>query len=445
FGYIPDPASPFRTIRKLKAGTWLEYDAHGNVREGRYWRLPPPVAEPAPGFTEAEAEARVRETFDEAVRLRLVADVPLGAFLSGGIDSSCVVAAMALASSAPVKTFSIGFEEAEFNELDYARLVAERWRTEHHEIVLRADAAALAYEMARCFDEPFADSAAIPNYLLAKFTARHVKVALTGDGGDELFAGYDSFRRVQQLAIYDRVPQALRRFVSIAAGLLPYSSYGKNYLRMISRPSALLRYFELNYAPYYVRKNLLEPEWMLPADAAFLTRTFADCLLPEDAGALAQGMYFEATANLTGDMLVKVDRTTMAHSLEARCPFLDDRLAELAAAIPHSWKIRNGRGKDILIRAMASRLPPELLQRGKHGFEPPFSVWMRGPLRDMLHDHLTAPRFLSRGIVSPGFVRKLLAEHQSGRRNNERWLWSLLMLDLWLREAEPAGRYAEAG
>ncbi|HOL70862.1 MAG TPA: asparagine synthase (glutamine-hydrolyzing) [Bryobacteraceae bacterium] len=445
FGYIPDPASPFRAIRKLKAGTWLEYDAHGNVREGRYWRLPPPVAEPAPGFTEAEAEARVRETFDEAVRLRLVADVPLGAFLSGGIDSSCVVAAMALASSAPVKTFSIGFEEAEFNELDYARLVAERWRTEHHEIVLRADAAALAYEMARCFDEPFADSAAIPNYLLAKFTARHVKVALTGDGGDELFAGYDSFRRVQQLAIYDRVPQALRRFVSIAAGLLPYSSYGKNYLRMISRPSALLRYFELNYAPYYVRKNLLEPEWMLPADAAFLTRTFADCLLPEDAGALAQGMYFEATANLTGDMLVKVDRTTMAHSLEARCPFLDDRLAELAAAIPHSWKIRNGRGKDILIRAMASRLPPELLQRGKHGFEPPFSVWMRGPLRDMLHDHLTAPRFLSRGIVSPGFVRKLLAEHQSGRRNNERWLWSLLMLDLWLREAEPAGRYAEAG
>jgi asparagine synthase (glutamine-hydrolysing) len=361
--------------------------------------------------------------------------VPLGAFLSGGIDSSCVVAAMSLQSSTPVKTFSIGFEEAEFNELHYARLVARRWSTDHHEIVLRPDAAALASEMARCFDEPFADTAAIPNYLLAQFTARHVKVALSGDGGDELFGGYDSFRRVERLAVYDRAPQALRRFAGVVAGLLPYSAHGKNYLRMISRPSGLLRYFELNYAPYFLRKNLLEPEWMLPADASFLTRTFADCLLPEGADTLAQAMYFEATANLTGDMLVKVDRTTMAHSLEARCPFLDHRLAELAAAIPHRWKI--------LIRAMASRLPPPLLQRGKMGFQPPFSVWMRGPLRDMLHDHLTAPQFLSRGIVSPGFVRKLLDEHQSGRRNNQQWLWSLLMLELWLREAEPAGRYAQ--
>ncbi len=443
FGYIPDPASPYRAVRKLRAGTWLEYDARGGVREGRYWRLPPPVKEPPAGCTEAEAETRVRDAFDESVRLRMVADVPLGAFLSGGIDSSCVVAAMALHSPAPVKTFSIGFEEADFNELHYARLVADRWRTEHHEIVLRPDAAALAFEMARCFDEPFADTAAIPNYLLAQFTARHVKVALSGDGGDELFGGYDSFRRVEQLAVYDRAPQALRRLASVLASLLPYSAYGKNYLRMISRPSGLLRYFELNYTPYLLRKELLEPEWMLPADAAFLTRTFADCLLPEGADTLAQAMYFEATANLTGGMLVKVDRTTMAHSLEARCPFLDDRLAELAAAIPHRWKIRNGRGKDILIRAMASRLPPELLHRGKMGFQPPFSLWMRGPLREMLHDHLTAPRFLSRGIVSPGFVRKLLDEHQSGRRDNQQWLWSLLMLELWLREAGPAGNYAQ--
>lgn len=443
FGYVPDPASPLRAVRKLRAGTWLEYDVLGNTREGRYWRLPPPAKEPPPGFTEAEAEAHIREVFDEAVRLRMIADVPLGAFLSGGIDSSCVVAAMALQSRAPVKTFSIGFEEAEFSELKYARLAATRWSTDHHEIILRPDTTALASEMARCFDEPFADTAAIPNYLLAQFTARHVKVALSGDGGDELFGGYDSFRRVEQLSLYDRVPQAFRRFGSVISALLPYSAYGKNYLRMISRPSGLLRYFELNYTPYFLRKELLEPEWMLPADAAFLTRTFADCLLPDGADTLAQAMYFEATANLTGDMLVKVDRTTMAHSLEARCPFLDDRLAELAAAIPHRWKIRNGRGKDILIRCMASRLPPELLHRGKMGFQPPFSVWMRGPLREMLHDHLTAPRFLTRGIVSPGFVRKLLDEHQRGRRDNHQWLWSLLMLELWLRESEPVGKHAQ--
>jgi asparagine synthase (glutamine-hydrolysing) len=269
-------------------------------------------------------------------------------------------------------------------------------------------------------------------------------VALSGDGGDELFGGYRSFQLVRKLRAWDHVPQAMRRWMSAVSERLPYSAYGKNYLRMASRPSALERYFELNYAPYFLRKQLLEPEWMLPADSAFLTRTFADCLAPGDSGALTQAMYFESTANLTGDMLVKVDRASMAASLEVRCPLLDHVLAEFAARIPHSWKISGGRGKDILIRALANRLPPELLDRGKQGFEPPFSVWLRGPLREMLADHLTSQTFLGRGIVSGPFVRHLLDEHQSGRRDNNYWLWSLLVLEMWFRERKPACTYAEA-
>jgi asparagine synthase (glutamine-hydrolysing) len=434
FGYVPDPWSPFQAVRKLPAGSWLEYGAGGAVKQGRYWRVPAP-AETAPAdLTEDGACEMVRELFDESVRLRMVADVPLGAFLSGGIDSSAIVASMALQSRDPIRTFSIGFEEAGYNELEYAAMIAKKYGTEHHEIVLRPDAVELAGQLARWFDEPFADTAAIPTFLLSRFAAEHVKVALSGDGGDEIFGGYDSFRKVEKLGVFDRVPQALRRFISLAAEALPYSAYGKNYLRMIARPSALERYFDLNYAPYFLRRELLAPEWMLPADAAFLTRAFAGCLLPDGASALSQAMYFEATANLTGGMLVKVDRAAMANSLEVRCPLLDHKLAEAAARLPHAWKIRNRRGKDIFIRAMGDRLPPALVNRKKQGFEPPFAVWLRGPLREMVRDRLTSPAFLERGIVSGEFVKTLIDEHQSGRRNNQLWLWMLLVFDLWLEE-----------
>src|SRR5262249_52949050 len=186
------------------------------------------------------------------------------------VDSSAVVASMALQSSEPVRTFSIGFEESAFNELQFASMVAKRYRTDHHEIIVRPDAVALVEKLVRHFGEPFADSSAIPTFIVSEFAARHVKVALSGDGGDELFAGYDNFEAVERLRPLDAVPQALRRFISAVADRLPYATYGKNYLRMISRPSALDRYFEYNYTPYYLRSRLLQPDWMLPADAGFL-------------------------------------------------------------------------------------------------------------------------------------------------------------------------------
>ncbi len=436
FGNIPDPYSIYQSVKKLAPGSWLERDAAGQVRTGRYWKLPTPVSKTPPDFDPEEACRRIREKFDESVRMRMIADVSLGAFLSGGIDSSSVVASMALQSKDRVKTFSIGFEEAEFNELNYAALVAEKYDTDHHEIVVKPDSVQLTERLVRQFDEPFADSSAIPTFIVSEFAAKHVKVALSGDGGDELFGGYESFQIVQKLAVWDNVPRPARRVMSAVANRLPYSTFGKNYLHMVSRQTPLARYFESNYAPFLMRRELLCPTWMLPDSEEFLEKSFADFLLPPGADALSQALYFEATSKLAGDMLVKVDRMSMAVSLEVRSPMLDHELADIAASIPEAWKIRNGQGKYILIKALGDRLPPELLNRKKMGFAIPLAGWLRGPLREMLWDHLDSPRFFQRGIVSPEAIRSLLKEHQSGRRDNRTWLWAFLVLEMWFRANE---------
>jgi asparagine synthase (glutamine-hydrolysing) len=436
FSYIPDPWTPYRGIRKLAPGSWMRCHADGRIEHGRYWKLPAPAAGPSPDLTESDACFSLREVFDESVRLRMIADVPLGAFLSGGIDSSLVVASMARHSSEPVKTFSIGFEDAGFNELPYAAQVARHCGTDHHEILVRPDSVELVSRIVRHFDEPFGDMASIPTFLVSEFAARHVKVCLTGDGGDELFGGYESFFQVERQHWMDAIPLSARGAISVIADWLPYTAYGKNYLRMMSRPTALERYFENNTAPYFLRRNLLQPDWISSSGEASLREAFPDCILPDSAGTLSQAMYFECTAKLTGDMLVKVDRMSMANSLEVRCPMLDSKLAELASRIPHGWKIRNGAGKRILLKALGDRLPASILGRTKMGFGVPVSIWFRGPLRELLWDSLTGSQFLDRGIVSRHFLEAMLGEHQSGRRDNSHWLWILLMLEMWFREFE---------
>jgi len=320
--------------------------------------------------------------------------------------------------------------------LKYAAMVAKKYSTEHHELIVRPDAVGLVERLVRHFDEPFADTAAIPTFVVSEFAAQHVKVVLTGDGGDELFGGYDSFRQILARQWMDAVPHSVRRGISAVADWLPYSAYGKNYLKMMGAESALDRYFESNYTPFFLRRSLVDPEWMIPPGASYLVDTLDDCFLPDEDDALTQAINFEATANLAGDMLVKVDRMSMANSLEVRCPLLDHEVAELAFSIPISLKIRGGRGKYILVKALGDRLPRELLDRPKMGFGVPLASWFKGPLRDMLQSHLTSPRFLNRGIVSPSFVRAMLNEHQSGRRDNHAQLWSLLMLELWFATVE---------
>jgi asparagine synthase (glutamine-hydrolysing) len=443
FGYIPDPFSAFRGVRKLMPGCWLEYSMDGEMRQGRYWRMPEFAAGEAERLGQAETRTRLRESFDEAVRIRMIADVPLGAFLSGGIDSSLIVASMAQQSAEPVKTFSIGFEEAAYNELEYAAMVAKQYGTDHHEILVRPDSVDLITKLAWHFDEPFADSSAIPTYVVSEFAARHVKVALSGDGGDEFFAGYPTLENIQQFQQFDRIPGPLRRLISWTASALPYSAYGKNRLRTIGAASALDRYFEGNYNSYFQRQRMLKPDWMLPAGSDYLRRILPDCFPPNGGDTLAQAQYFEAAANLTGDMLVKVDRASMAASLEVRCPMLDHHFTEFAAGIPFRWKRRDGKGKVILLEALGDRLPPALLTRPKMGFGVPLDQWFRGPLRELTWDTLTGKRFLDRGIVEPSFVRYLLEEHASGRRANHHQIYGLLMLELWRRNLEEPVRAQE--
>jgi asparagine synthase (glutamine-hydrolysing) len=366
----------------------------------------------------------------------MIADVPLGAFLSGGIDSSLVVASMARQSPEPVKTFSIGFEESAYNELQYAGLVAKKYRTEHHEILVRPDAISLLNKLVRHYDEPFADSSAIPTYIVSEFAAGHVKVALSGDGGDEMFAGYPTIGRFQKLKTFDRVPYLGKKGLRWLAAVLPYSAFGKNFLHAVGSSTPLERYFDQSYNNYYLRKQMLAPQWVLPSDPSILRRTLPDNFLPEGIDTVSQLMYFEATANLTGDMLVKVDRASMAASLEVRCPLLDHQLAEFATLIPTRWKWQNGKGKRILIDAFADRLPPELLNRPKMGFGVPLDHWFRGPLHDLLHDSLLGRRFLDRGIASTESVRYIMKEHDSGRRSNHHQLYALLMLELWFQSLE---------
>jgi len=436
FGYIADPYSAFRSIRKLMPGCWLEYSLDEGVKHGRYWKMPFFSEENQVGVSEPEARDHLRKLFDESVRIRMIADVPLGAFLSGGIDSSLVVASMALQSPEPVKTFSIGFEESEYNELQYAALVAKRYRTEHHEIVVRPDALALVNKLVAHYDEPFADSSAIPTYIVSEFAARYVKVALSGDGGDELFAGYPTIARFRKLQGFDDVPGLGKKLMRWAAAALPYSAYGKNFLHAMGSPTPLERYFDQSYVNYHMRRRMLAPEWVLPSDLSVLRRMLPDNFVANGGDAVSQLMYFEATANLAGDMLVKVDRASMAASLEVRCPLLDHHLAEYATRIPTSWKWQNGKGKQILLEALGDRLPPELLTRSKMGFGVPIDHWFRGPLRELVHDSLLSRRFLDRGIVYPDFVRYLLQEHDRGRRDNRHHLYALLMLELWFENLE---------
>jgi asparagine synthase (glutamine-hydrolysing) len=431
-----DPYSPFLAVRKLMPGCWIECAADGEVKQGRYWRLPPFTEENRTGLTREQTCETIRALFDESVRIRMIADVPLGAFLSGGIDSSLVVASMALQSKDAVKTFSIGFEEAAYNELYYARLVAKKYNTEHHDIVVHPDSVSLVQKLVRHYDEPFADSSAIPTYIVSEFAAKHVKVALSGDGGDEFFAGYDVIGNMQRYEFVDRIPLSLRKLFGWTAHTLPYATYGKSMLRMMGSPTQLDRYFNTNYTLYFLRKRMLNPDWMLPADAAFLERMLPDNFNAGNDSILSKLMYFEATNLLTGDFLTKVDRASMAASLEVRCPLLDHEFCEFATRIPMAWKRKNGKGKHILTEALGDRLPPELLNRGKMGFGVPLDQWFRGPLRELVHDSVLGKQFLDRGIVSPSFARYLVNEHESGRRNNYYQIYALLMLELWFESLQ---------
>jgi len=437
YQYVPAPMSIFKAIRKVPPGHFLRWqDGHIDVKP--YWRLQPRYDAK---LSEQECIERIRAILGEATDLRMVADVPVGAFLSGGVDSSIIVGLMSQRSDRPVKTFSIGFDHAKFNELPYARIVAEHFKTEHREFVVQPNAMDVLPELIMRYGEPFADCSAIPTYYVAKMTRQHVKVTLNGDGGDESFAGYLRYKAVKLAGKFDVLPSAVRRAVAALAQGMPVPFASRSVRRVARRFLSLLPY---SPQERYLRIiSYFEPE----AKELLYTDEAKDRL--REAGAEAHGFLLGAFERFAGaqpvnqaalvdivsylpyDLLVKMDIATMANSLEARSPFLDQELVSFAAEIPAALKLRGYESKYILKQAFKDLLPREILHRGKMGFGVPVAQWLRGQLSGYLRDTLLSDRATRRGYFRPERVQEMVERHCAGRENFADELWALLCFELW--------------
>jgi asparagine synthase (glutamine-hydrolysing) len=430
FLYTPRDGSIFQDVRKLPPGHFLRW-RDGRVEVKQYWQV---GAQESYRGTERDATAALGGVLQDAVSSHMVSDVPLGAFLSGGVDSSAVVGMMAQVSSRPVKTFSIGFDEPEFDELAHARTVARHFGTDHHEFVVRPDGLSMLDDMIAHFDEPFADSSAIPTWYVSEIARRHVTVVLSGDGGDELFGGYDRYLPHPRVARFDRMPiPGLRAAASLAWPLLRHGTRGKNFLRHVAKDSGgryldSIALFQADeraalYAPG-IRSML-----MTDAEGALARHFDRFAALPHDS----RMMRFDFETYLPEDVLTKVDRMSMAHSIETRVPLLDNEVIDFAATLPASFKIRNGRRKHILKETLRPLLPAGILDRRKQGFGIPLGTWFRGGLTGLFSEILDAPRTKQRGYFEPAFVGRLLREHLAGQRDHTLRLWQLLVFELWHR------------
>jgi asparagine synthase (glutamine-hydrolysing) len=432
FGYVPDPLCIFRGIEKLPPGHHLCVEG-GRVRVERYWDF---SYEPVEVKGEEEYLEELRALLDEAVRLRLVSDVPLGAFLSGGVDSSAVVGLMSRAMSQPVKTFSIGFNEDTYNELKYARVAAKAFGTEHHEFIVTPDICDIVDELVWHFDEPFADSSAIPTYMVSKMAREYVTVVLSGDGGDELFGGYTRYVVDRKRSGLARLPRVVREGVmQPLSASLPHGAWGRNYLRNVSLApvdrylDSISIFTELNKGSLYAQGFKAQLKGRSAGTEMF--RALASQVNTNDA--LDSLLYLDSKTYLPGDILTKVDRMSMAVSLEARVPLLDHKLIEFVTRIPASLKMKGLETKYIFKRAISDFVPAEILHRPKQGFGVPVAEWINLQLRERIHETLTERRTRERGLFDAHYVNLLLDEHERGRRDHSTALWALLMLELWQR------------
>jgi asparagine synthase (glutamine-hydrolysing) len=431
FNSIPAPLTIFREARKLPPGHLLVWEG-GEPRVERYARPAPVPASEVRTGSEAELGDELRERLRDSVRAHLVADVPVGVLLSGGVDSGALAAFAAMESSAPVNTFSIGFEESSFSELDQARLVAERYGTNHHELVVRPDAAQLLPELAGVFDEPFADSSALPTYLVSKLASEHVKVALSGEGGDELFGGYYTYLADLIAPYAGPDAAAIRPLVE----RLPSSSkrVGAEYMAKRFARGARLPPLERHHAWKEIfspdaRAELLAGRARGRADPLDVYRArYAET---EGAEPLARFQDVDIGIYLVDDLLTKTDRASMAHSLEARVPFLDVAVTDLALALPTRMKVRGLQKKRLMRKALEPLLPREIVRGRKRGFSIPAAAWLRGGLEPFARETL-APEVLERqGYFNPAAVTRLIERHVSGREDLSRQLWGLMSFVLW--------------
>lgn len=437
FLVTPADRSIIDGIRKLEPAHLLTAGPGRPPRTRRYWEL---RFRPDRDRDEDELVEELGARLSDAVESHMVSDVPVGAFLSGGVDSSAVVAAMSRLSSEPIKTYSIGFPESDYSELDEARLVARRFGTDHHERVLEVDVAEILQDLAWHLDEPFGDSSAIPTYMVAELAAEDVTVVLSGDGGDEIFAGYDRYVTESRERRARWLPAVARRLLAATAGRLPDGMRGRNWLRHMSLPGAR-RYLDANrLLQADVRGGLLRPEAREMLGDAHAFDDAVDRLRSRSGHWLSQLQAHDIDGYLPLDILTKVDRTTMAHSIEARVPLLDHRLVEFAATIPPEMLMRRGETKRIFKRALRGDVPDAVLDKPKKGFAIPLGRWFRGPLEPLLKDVLLSERSRQRGIFEPRAVDALIRRNEAGAPLDLQ-LWTLLSFELWCRaflDAPPA-------
>jgi asparagine synthase (glutamine-hydrolysing) len=441
-GYVPAPDTAFAGIRKLPAAHYLVVEARADKNLGapelvRYWRLPEPRATRRHRRT-SDLKRELVGHLEEAVRLRLISDVPLGAFLSGGVDSSAVVATMARVGGGTVKTFSIGFSAKEYDETRYARMVAERYATDHQELVVEPDAVAVLPRLVWHYGEPFADPSAVPTYYVSKLARQEVTVALNGDGGDECFLGYRRYKAMRYVSWLDGMPSWSRTELARLLGLAPLTAQQRFKIPRIrgvlqapkQRPG---RRYAFTLAPFTDEDKEDCYSWAMRDQ---LGRSALDLLEPyfAEADSLVAGAnWADIHTYLPDDLMVKVDVASMAHGLEARSPLLDHVLMEWAVGLPEEVKMARGVTKALFKSAMEPYLPAELLYRPKMGFSCPVDHWFRNEIKELAYDTLLSQSARQRGLFRPDYVQRLLDEHCGFTRDHHTRLWALLMLELWFR------------
>lgn len=433
---VPAPQTAYKSIRKLEPGHWLRWKA-GEIETRRYWL---PDFSKKIKISEEEAIEETTRILRESTRLRMISEVPLGAFLSGGVDSSAVVALMAQESSAPVKTFSIGFEDEDFSELKYAKKVAEHVGAEYNEFIVRPDATEILPTLVDHYGEPYADSSALPTYYVSRETRQHVTVALNGDGGDESFAGYDRYMAMKLAELYRRVPLRKLAFEPLV-NALPSSEKKKTKIRDAQRflisanMDRPMRYFHWmsqiknkTKAALYTEKFSQTVSRSRPEH--FLEQWYAQA---NGSGVIDSTLLTDQMTYLPNDLLVKVDIASMAVSLEARSPFLDHKMIEFAASLPENLKVNRYKTKYLLKKVAARLVPPEVIYRQKMGFGVPIGRWFRGDLKDLVYSTLLSEKAIGRGIFKAESVKRILDRHVSFEEDASHQIWTLLMLELWFQ------------